>query len=88
MSSHTSRTCQLPSSQIEIKLRIKETSTIKNIQTKQTETKSIYKNSIELVLFWPMIPKHRTCPEVYLKYPVKHFWRKMTFPLVVDISCR
>lgn len=51
-----------------------KTNTFKDAQTKQYETKKVYKNTPELVLVWPSAVVHGSYPEVWFVFPVRLDW--------------
>lgn len=48
----------------------------------------VYKITVEFVLCWPASPGHQTCPEVWLKYPVRFHWKTPILPSSVGIYYR
>lgn len=56
---------------------------IKNKNNK--ETKSLYKYHW---VCWPSIAGPGACPKVWLVYPVRLFWKELSFQLEAVISCR
>lgn len=48
----------------------------------------VHKNIIELDVCWPSAAELAVCPRTWLLYTVRLHWRKLIFPLYVDVSWR